>query len=223
MNARSDVSIPEPTLRRLPRYYNYLKGLRARGRDVVSCTHIGNDLGLEPPQIRKDLAVTGIRGLPKVGYQVDQLLKSIEDFFGWNQTDEAFLVGVGHLGHALMNYRGLSHCGFRIVAAFDNSQEIVGQVFAGVEVLPVSKLTSLCRRMHINVGVITTPAEAAQETADMLIAGGVKGIWNFAPAEIRVPEGVIVQNENLAAGLSVLCKRLQMLQLSDDFSQEVTE
>jgi len=223
MNGKPDYNIPEPTLRRLPRYYNYLKALLNRGREVVSCTHIGKDLELDPPQIRKDLAYTGIRGLPKVGYQVEELIKSIEDFFGWNNIDEAFLVGVGNMGRALIDYKGFSRYGFKIIAAFDNDSEIVGKTFGGVEVLPLNKLTSLCQRMNVHIGVITTPDHAAQEVADMMIAGGIIGIWNFAPAEIRTPEGVIVQNENLAAGLSVLCKKLQMLKQSGKIRQEVRE
>lgn len=221
MISKPEFSIPEPTLRRLPRYYNYLKELLKVGREIVSCTHIGKDLDLDPPQIRKDLAFTGIRGVPKVGYQVEVLLKSIEDFFGWNNIDEAFLVGAGNMGRALIGYQGFSRYGFKIIAAFDNAPEIIGQTINGVEVLPLSKIKSLCKRMNVKIGVIATPAHAAQEVAEMMIAGGIRGIWNFAPAEIRAPEGVIVQNENLATGLAVLCKKLQMLQQSGKFRQEV--
>lgn len=220
---KPEFSIPEPTLRRLPRYYNYLKELLKSGREIVSCTHIGKDLDLDPPQIRKDLAYTGIRGVPKVGYQVEVLLNSIEEFFGWNNMDEAFLVGVGNMGRALIDYQGFRRYGFKIVAAFDNSPDIVGKTFGGVEVLPLSKLTNLCSRMNIKIGVITTPDHAAQEAADLMIAGGIIGIWNFAPAEIRTPEGVIVQNENLATGLAVLSKKLQILKQSGKFRQEVDQ
>ncbi|MBU1107774.1 MAG: redox-sensing transcriptional repressor Rex [Candidatus Riflebacteria bacterium] len=223
MITKPEFSIPEPTLKRLPRYYNYLKGLLNKGREVVSCTHIGKDLDLDPPQIRKDLAYTGIRGIPKVGYQVEVLLNSIEEFFGWNSCDEAFLVGAGNIGRALINYQGFQRYGFRIVAAFDNSPEIVGKRIDKIEVLPLAKLTNLCLRMNVKIGVITTPDHAAQEVADMMIAGGIKGIWNFAPAEIKTPEGVIVQSENLAAGLSMLSKKLQMLQKSGKIRQEDTK
>lgn len=221
MSNKPESSIPEPTLRRLPRYYNYLKSLLHKGREVVSCTHIGKDLELDPPQIRKDLACTGIRGVPKVGYQIEVLLNSIEEFFGWNKMDEVFLVGVGNMGRALIDYKGFQRCGFKIVAAFDSSPEIVSKTFGGLEILPVSKLTNLCTRMNIKIGVITTPENSAQETADLMIAGGIIGIWNFAPAEIRTPEGVIVQNESLTTGLAVLSKKLQGLKQSGKFNQEV--
>lgn len=214
---KPEFSIPEPTLRRLPRYYNYLKSLLHNGREVVSCTHIGKDLKLDPPQIRKDLAYTGIRGLPKVGYQIDLLLNSIAEFLGWNNMEEAFLVGIGNMGRALIDYKGFQRCGFKIVAAFDHSPEVVGKTFGGLEILPVSKLTNLCLRMNVKIGVITTPENTAQEAADLMIAGGILGIWNFAPSEIRTPEEVIVQNESLTTGLAVLSKKLQMLKQSGKF------
>jgi redox-sensing transcriptional repressor len=220
---RQVVNVPEPTLRRLPLYDHYLKGLLTIGREAVSCTHIGNDLNLDPPQIRKDLACTGIRGMPKVGYQVEVLLRCIEDFFGWNRIDEAFLAGTGNLGRAILGYEGFQRYGFKIVAAFDNNPETVGKTFREVKVLPVSKLTNLCARMKIRIGVIATPENAAQEVADMMIEGGIRGIWNFAPAAIKVPEEVIVQNENLGSGLAVLSKKLQLLMQSGKFRQEVVK
>ncbi|MDD2997614.1 MAG: redox-sensing transcriptional repressor Rex [Candidatus Riflebacteria bacterium] len=216
-------NIPEPTLKRLPLYYQYLKTVLAAGREAISCTHIGNDLNLDPPQIRKDLAFTGIRGMPKVGYQVDTLLRCLEDFFGWNRIDEAFLVGVGNLGKALLQYEGFAHYGFKIVAAFDVDSQIVGKTFCNVRVLPLEKLPNLSARMKIRIGVIATPQNVAQQVADMMIDGGIRGIWNFAPAAIKVPDGVVIQNENLATGLAVLSKKLQLLVQSGKFRQEVVK
>ncbi len=220
---RQFVNVPEPTLRRLPLYHHYLKGLLAIGREAVSCTHIGNDLNLDPPQIRKDLAFTGIRGMPKVGYQVEVLMNCIEEFFGWNRIDEAFLVGAGNLGRALLGYEGFQRYGFKIVAAFDSSEDQIGKTFHDVKILPVSKLTNLCARMKVKIGVISTPEKSAQEIADMMIEGGIKGIWNFAPTALKVPEGIIVQNENLASGLAVLTKKLQLHMQSGKFRQEVVK
>lgn len=217
------VHVPEPTLRRLPLYYHYLKSVLAGGREAISCTHIGNDLNLDPTQIRKDLAYTGIKGMPKVGYQIDNLLNCLEDFFGWNRIDEAFLVGVGNIGRALLKYDGFKSYGFKIVAAFDIDPVSVGKTFCDVKVLPVDKLQNLCGRMKVKIGVIATTEDAAQEVADQMIAGGIRGIWNFAPAAIKVPDGVIVQNENLAAGLAVLSKKLQLLMQSGKFRQEVVK
>lgn len=199
---------PEPTLRRLPLYHHYLKTLADRGRDVVSCTHIGTDLHLDPTQVRKDLAVTGIRGQPKVGYRIGQLLTSIEEFLGWNNLTDAFLVGVGHLGQALLGYEGFRRYGLRIVAVFDNDPAKADTTIAGCKVLPCEKIANLARRMKIRLGIITVPASAAQQIAEAMVEGGITGIWNFAPTALSLPEEVIVQTENLASGLAVLSTKL---------------
>ena len=137
-----------------PSLLSLLKRSVKKGREAVSCTHIGTDLNLDPPQIRKDLAFTGIRGIPKVGYKVSALVEFIERFFGWNKVDEAFLVGTGNLGKALIGYEGFSRYGFKIVAAFDANSEQVGKDIKGVKILDVEKLADLSERMNIKLGVI---------------------------------------------------------------------
>jgi len=199
---------PEPTLRRLPAYHRFLKRLETQGRAVVSCTHIAADLALDPTQVRKDLAVTGIVGRPKVGYAVPALIAAIEHFLGWDNTTEAFLVGAGSLGTALLGYEGFREHGLQIVAAFDVDDVKIGQQIHGKRVLPLRKLSSLARRMHVRLGIITTPAGAAQEVADLMVEGGIKGIWNFAPASLKLPAGVIVENMQLSSSLAVLSNKL---------------
>lgn len=218
---RQAVSVPEPTLRRLPLYYHYFKRLLVGGRDVVSCTHIGKDLDLEPPQIRKDLAYTGIRGLPKVGYAIPELIDRIERFFGWNRVDEGFLVGVGNLGRALLGYNGFEDYGFNIVAAFDSDPAKVHTTVSEIKVLDMGKLPSLAKRMKVSIGLIATPAAYAQEVADAMISSGIIGIWNFAPICLKTPDHIIVQNENLGVGLAVLTKKLQLQ--SETNTQEVSK
>lgn len=199
---------PEPSLRRLPSYYRFLKHLAAQGRGLVSCTHIAHELDLDPTQVRKDLAVTGVVGKPKVGYEVPVLMRAIESFLGWDNVTEAFLVGAGSLGTALLGYEGFREHGLNIIAAFDVEEAKIGQKIHGKQVLPLSKLSNLAARMHIHLGIITTPAEAAQDVADMMVAGGIRAIWNFAPANVRVPPGVIVENQQLASSLAVLSSKL---------------
>lgn len=199
---------PEPTLRRLPQYHHFLESLLEQGRTEVSCTHIGAGLGLDPTQVRKDLAVTGIRGRPKTGYTVSELIAAIEEFLGWNNLTDAFLAGAGHLGAALVGYDGFRRYGLNIVAVFDNDLRKVGTRVGGKEVLPLAKLTNLANRMKVHLGVLTVPAPSAQLVADKMIEGGIHGIWNFAPVTLTVPSGVVVQNENLASGLAVLAKKL---------------
>jgi redox-sensing transcriptional repressor len=202
------LSVPEPTLRRIPQYHHYLRGILANGQTGVSCTHIGAELRLDPTQVRKDLAYTGIVGRPKTGYDVNELITAIEEFLGWNNLTDAFLVGVGSLGTALVGYAGFKNYGLNIIAAFDTNPAKQCESFFGIPVFPVTKLPNLAKRMKIQIGIITVPAEGAQEAANQLIKGGICGIWNFAPVNLQVPPDVIVQNENLASGLAILSKKM---------------
>ncbi len=204
----SAMSVPEPTLRRLPLYYRLLKQLRDGGRAGVSCTMIGTELKLDPTQIRKDIEMTGTVGRPKVGYDLNELLCAIERFLGWDTNTEAFLVGAGSLGEALMGYPGFAECGLNIVAAFDVDPNKCHRVIHGKHVRHISKLPNLMRRMRVRFGIITVPASEAQHAADLLVEGGVLAIWNFAPTKIQVPERIIVTNEDLYCSLAVLSQKM---------------
>ncbi|MDI9585266.1 MAG: redox-sensing transcriptional repressor Rex [Acidobacteriota bacterium] len=208
MNKVTDA-IPVPALRRLPSYLRLLRTLQGLGREVVSCTHIAEELGLQPTQVRKDLQATGIAGRPKVGYPVQALIDAIEDTLGWRNATEAFLVGAGNLGSALLGYRGFAESGLEIVAAFDVDPAKVGTEIHGKAVLHLDKFADLVRRMHVHIGIITTPGEQAQEVADLMVRSGIKAIWNFAPADITVPDPVILENVSLSASLAVLSNRLE--------------
>lgn len=193
-----------PTVRRLPSYLHLLRQFTNEGRDIVSSTHIAAKLKLEPIQVRKDLAVTGIVGKPKVGYYLPTLIKAIEEFLGWDDNTSAFIVGTGNLGSALLGYEGFKQHGLDIVAAFDVSEKKVGSEIHDKCVLPLEKLPDLANRMHVCMGIICVPAEAAQEVADLMVASGINAIWNFAPVRLEVPDFVVVQNEDLSTGLAVL-------------------
>ena len=201
-------AVPEPTLRRLPMYHRYLKERLAAGQDRVSCTDIGLELKLDPTQVRKDLEFTGVAGRPRVGYPLAEMIEGIERFLGWNNVNEAFLVGAGNLGAALLGYQRFSEYGLNIIAAFDADPEKVNRTIHGKQVLPLAKLPNLARRMHVLIGIITVPDAAAQEVADLLVAGGIMAIWNFAPVQLRVPEHVIVHNENLYGSLASLSQKV---------------
>ncbi|MDD5129628.1 MAG: redox-sensing transcriptional repressor Rex [Candidatus Omnitrophica bacterium] len=204
--------IPEPVLRRLPVYYQYLKKIvQDRPVEYISCTRISEDLNTLAIQVRKDLEITGAEGRPKVGYKVAEVIKAIENFLGWNNTTEAYLVGTGNLGSALLGYQGFKDYGLNIVAAFDSSPEKIGKEIRGKKVLSVKKLPEMIKRMGIKIGILAAPAAPAQELANMMVEAGIKAIWNFAPVKISVPEGIIVQHENLASSLAVLSKRLALL------------
>ncbi len=207
MTVNQGLSIPEPSLRRLPQYHHYLAGLEAKGVARVSCSVIGKDLNYIPVQVRKDLQFTGIVGKPKTGYSVPELIMAIESFLGWNNVNEAFLVGAGNLGTALLGHERFSKFGLRIVAAFDTDPAKIGQWVHGKAVLPLDKLVDLAKRMSIHMGIITTPSEVAQSVAEDMIAAGIQAIWNFAPIKLNLPGHIIVHNEDLYSSLSSLsCK-----------------
>lgn len=201
--------IPEPTLRRLPIYYQYLKKMHDdKQLDHISCTTIGNDLNILPIQVRKDLAITDAVGKPKLGYSVEELMGTIEDFLGWNNTTEAYLVGAGNLGAALLGYQGFREYGLDIIAAFDADENKVGTEIRGKKIIHVEKLPAMIRRMGIKIGILTVPAFCAQELADTMVSAGIHAIWNFSPVKVMAPPNVIVQHENLASSLVVLSKKL---------------
>ena len=195
-------------MRRLPGYLHLLRRMRNKGSDLVSTTQIAKELRLDPTQVRKDLAVTAIHGRPKLGYILTELIDAIEDFLGWKNATDGFLVGAGSLGAALLGYDRLKNYGLNIVAAFDVDREKIGTRIHGVEVFHLAKMPDLARRMHIHIGVITAPADAAQTIADLMVEGGIRAIWNFAPAVLQVPDSVVLQRADIYSSLAVLSKKL---------------
>lgn len=206
--AASPAPIPQPSLNRLPQYHHYLSRLKLRGIARVSCSVIGADLNLVPVQVRKDLQYTGIVGKPKTGYSVPELILAIETFLGWKSIHDAFLVGCGNLGTALLGHERFSNFGLSIVAAFDADPEKIGQRIHGKRVLPLENLADLAQRMRIHLGIITAPAEYAQNIADEMIKGGIQAIWNFAPVRLKLPAHIIVHNEDLYSSLASLSWKL---------------
>lgn len=201
------MSIPEPSLKRLPQYHHYLVGLQAKGITLVSCSTIGRDLKCVPVQVRKDLQFTGVIGKPKIGYSVAELVVAIGSFLGWDVANEAVLVGAGNLGTAILGHERFSRFGLHIVAAFDVDESKIGQTIHGKTVLALEGLAVIAQRMGIQIGVITTPAEVAQAVADEMVGAGIQAIWNFAPVKLNVPQHMIVHNEDLYSSLASLsCK-----------------
>lgn len=215
-------AIPEPTLRRLPRYHQFLVGLVQNSVRSVSCSLIGAELALDPTQVRKDLACVRVVGKPNVGYSVSELVRGIEELLGWNNTRDAFLAGAGNLGSALLGYSGFKTFGLNIVAAFDIDSRKIGTQVCGTHVLSLSKLPTLARRMHIHIGILTVPAAQAQSVAHLMVEGGIRAIWNFAPVPLHVPDNVVVQNENLESSLAALSYKLDQ-RLRAEAERGITE
>jgi len=202
---------PIPSVRRLPLYLRLLRELRGEGHDSVSCTRIAESLDQGTVQVRKDLAITGIVGRPKVGYQIPELIDAIETFLGWKNTRDAFLVGAGSLGSALLGYEGFGDSGLNIVAAFDTNPEKVGTRIHEKEVLDWESFHDLAHRMHILIGILTVPADVAQEVTNAMILAGIRAIWNYTPAKLEVPPTIVVEDVRLSSSLAMLSSRLTRL------------
>jgi redox-sensing transcriptional repressor len=197
-------------LRRMPYYLQQLKILHKNNIETVSAPKIAELLHLNEVQVRKDFASVSLsRGKPKAGFSVSELITNMEKLLGYDNTEEAVLVGAGSLAHALLAYEELKTYGIKIVAAFDNNAAYIGMEINGTKILSAEKVSDLCRRMKVHIGIITVPAAQAQIVCDQLVAGGVLAIWNFAPVHLSVPDHILVQNENLAASLAVLSKHLK--------------
>lgn len=209
MQKNTPVSISRQALQRMPYYLQTLRAARDSGAEIISAPTVAAQLGLNEVQVRKDFAsVSNTAGKPKTGFQMNELIAAIESCLGYDNSNDAVLVGAGSLGRALLSYRGFEDYGLSIVAAFDVDPNLTGGEISGKQVLPMAKLTSICRNMNIHIGIITVPASQAQAVCDALVDSGVLAIWNFAPMHLNTPEGILVQNENMAASLAVLSKHL---------------
>ncbi|AKL98110.1 redox-sensing transcriptional repressor Rex [Endomicrobium proavitum] len=201
--------VSEATIRRLPVYHHYLLKTKEMGIAAISSTQIASDLNLTPIQVRKDLEATGLKGKPKVGYAVSDLLGAIETFLEWNKINPAILIGAGHLGYAILGYQGFEHYGLKIAAAFDNDFAKIGKLIHGKPIYSIDSMEKYIREHKTEVGILTVPASSAQELADIMISAGIKAIWSFAPARITTSaKDVIIQHENLASSLAVLFKNI---------------
>lgn len=200
--------ISQATLNRLPLYYRTLRTAEEGGVRIISSQELGKILNITPEQIRKDLTQFGQFGKKGIGYYVSDLKSKIENILGLQYHWRLGIVGAGHLGAALANYKNFPSLGFQIVALFDVDERIIGSEINGVKIYDFQKINSVATRKLIDVGVITVPDTQAQEVADALIKAGVLGIWNFAPIKIEVPPQIILVNEDLSIGLTSLSYHL---------------
>lgn len=208
IDSESEFNMPQPALRRLPIYFGYLKQIQERGVKIISSSTIAEDLNLHPVQVRKDMALTRVSGKPRTGFKVDDLIEDLARMLDYNNLKNAVVVGTGHLGSALLNYDGFEGYGLNLMAAFDADADQVGKKIGNVMIQPMDKMRDIIVENDVKIGVITVPQKAAQDVCDQMVDAGIEAIWNFAPTHLQVPEGVILQNENIAASLSVLSKRL---------------
>lgn len=200
--------ISKAVLKRLPGYLAYLKAIPEEASPYISATALAAALGMGEVQVRKDLAAVSDGGRPKIGYMRESLIEDISQFLGYDNTTDAILVGAGKLGQALLGYSGFAAYGLNILAAFDE-KPYAEETAEGRPVLPMEKLEAFLKTHKVLMGIITVPAEYAQQVCDSMIRCGIKAVWNFAPVHLDVPANILVQNENMATSLAVLSMHLQ--------------
>lgn len=196
--------IAEVTITRLSIYNQALEEAEKKGVEVISSEDLGDRVGCSAAQIRKDLSCFGEFGGTGRGYYVRDLKDAISRILGIDRRWKAALVGVGHLGSALLAYSGFKKRGFDISAVFDNDLTKIGKTWEGIVIQDISELTKVVREGNIRLGIITVPVSVCQKITDMLVSGGVRAILNFAPARINVPEGIKLRNVDLATELECL-------------------
>ncbi len=204
LQVKGQIVISKATIDRLPLYFRTLRLAGEEGIDIISSEELGKRLGITPEQIRKDLASFGQFGKKGVGYYVNELKCNIGEILGLDNNWNIAVVGIGHLGSALSNYQNFISLGFNLVSLFDKNPELVGEIVSGLKVEDIEDIESVVKEKNIHIGIICVPRAFAQGVADKLVAAGVKGIWNFAPTKLKVPESMHIVNEDLSIGLSSL-------------------
>ena len=200
------TKVSRKLLKRLPIYLNHLRSL-PEDSDNISATAIAAAVGLGHVQVRKDLAKVSEGGRCRVGRSREKLILDIENYLNHVSPVGTIIVGAGKLGQALLDYSGFEESGLNVMAGFDIAPAS-RETGSGKPIYPMNRLESFCRCYDVRIGIIAVPAETAQSVCDILVANGIHAIWNFAPVQLRVPEYVTVQSENLAVSLATL--RTQM-------------
>ena len=201
--------LPEPTLRRLPWYLAYVKMLDSKHEEYVSSTQIAKRLNVDASQIAKDLSFLNIKGKTRIGYEVHPLTKALTEFLGFKHRHNAFLIGAGSLGSALMRDLGLMQFGLNIVAAFDIDPEIIGSKVGDIPIYDLAELPTRQRSSGVTIAIVAVPFESAQGVADTLVDSNIKAIWNFTPFRIKVPRNVVLQNTSIYSDLAIMYNSLE--------------
>ena len=205
----SNKNISMAVIRRLPKYHRYLGDLLERDIHRISSKELSDIIGFTASQIRQDLNNFGGFGQQGYGYNVDALHKEIGKILGLDKKYNAVLIGAGNLGQAIANYSGFRKAGFEIKALFDANPRMIGLKIRDFEVLDSEDIETFVRENEIDIAILCIPRNGAQELADRLVNAGIKGIWNFVPVDLDVPESVIVENVNLTESLFTLSYLMQ--------------
>lgn len=204
----NNLILPEPTLRRLPWYLAYVEILKAQDIEYVSSTQISRALNVDASQIAKDLSFLSLKGKTRIGYEVNALVSSLADFLGFRISHKAYIFGAGSLGKALMLDSGLANYCLDIVAGFDIDNKKVGNMVGDVPIYHIDSLATVMESNPATIGILTVPADCAQDTADIAIGEGIRAIWNFTPYRVKVAEGIVMSNTSIYAHLALIYNRL---------------
>ncbi|MBO4304346.1 MAG: redox-sensing transcriptional repressor Rex [Lentisphaeria bacterium] len=199
-----------PTIRRMPTYLHKLLKMRLEGKLHVSSTELAEYMNIEPIVVRKDIALTGISGQRRVGYDVNELIRYIKNYLSWQDVITATLIGAGALGTALLGYDDFAQYGLNVETVFDCDENKIGKEIRGREVYDIATLESRLRTAPPDIAIVCVSNAAAQQVVNRLVAVGIKYIWNFANVSLRVPRGVIVQREVIAGGLAMLTVKMKL-------------
>ncbi|EOD00179.1 redox-sensing transcriptional repressor Rex [Caldisalinibacter kiritimatiensis] len=191
-------------IRRLPKYYRYLEELLEKDITRISSKELSRLTGFTASQIRQDLNNFGGFGQQGYGYNVEELRNALGKILGLDRKYYTIIVGAGNIGQAIANYKGFQDEGFEVLALFDKNPKLIGLKIRDIEIKDVDSLEEFIAENEVDIGVICTPKEYSQDTADRLVKAGVKAIWNFAPNDIKVPEDVVVENVHLSESLFTL-------------------
>ena len=203
-------NVTKATLGRMPMYLKYLESISIEENPYISAPKIARDLGLGAVQVRKDLSCISMPGRPKLGFKTEELIENLNEFIGSNRLVNAIVIGAGKLGRALASFDGFEQYGVHISAAFD-IKDVYNDTSSKVKILPINQLKQFCTDNDIKIGIITTDDMSAQQACDNLLAADVYAIWNFTSVQLKIPDGVLCKNENLALSLAHLCNQLLTL------------
>jgi AT-rich DNA-binding protein len=196
--------VSNAVIKRLPRYRRILKDLLKKKVNVISSNGLGGLINFTASQVRQDLNNFGTFGLQGYGYNVEKLYNQINTILGLENTYKMVIVGTGNLGQAIANYTRFYKSGFQVVALFEVNPKLIGLKINDIEVIDFNEIDKYLSKNQIDIGIITTNKDSAQAVADKLAKGGVKGIWNFAAADLNIPDNIAVENVHLSDSLRLL-------------------
>lgn len=199
-----EIKVSVTVIRRLPKYYRHLVDLLNSGITRVSSQELSEMTGFTASQIRQDLNNFGGFGQQGYGYNVEDLKHQLGKILGLDTMYHAVIGGAGNLGQAIANFKGFEDAGFQVVSLFDRNPKLVGLKIRDIEIRDIDTMIDYIKTHEIDIGIITVPKESAQELADLYVEAGVKGIWNFAPTDLDLPEDIIVENVSLNESLFTL-------------------